>query len=116
MTSPDSSSTSVLAQTVSDQVYDGRWFDPTTRASMLAIRELTKPATGTVTVGCYKGNIFFLKLSESIAGSLYNEARARRARRALPPPARVSAPPAVALLFARARARSLAPSSRASLA
>ena len=40
---------------------------------MIAMRELTKPATGTVKVGCYKGNIFFLSLT-GVEGTLYNEA------------------------------------------
>ena len=40
---------------------------------MLAIKELTKHATGRVRVGCYKGNIFFLKLDKT-PHSLYNEA------------------------------------------
>lgn len=62
-----------LSKTVSDQVYDGRWFDPTTRASMLAIADLTKTATGTVHVECYKGHVLFLGM-ENIAASLYNEA------------------------------------------
>jgi len=62
-----------LGQLVSDQVYDGRWFDPATRSAMLAIAELTKTATGTVTVGCYKGNTFFESL-DGVAQSLYNEA------------------------------------------
>ena len=62
-----------LSALISDQVYDGRYFDPTTRAAFIAIQELTKPASGTVTVGAYKGNIFFLKL-EGVSGTLYNEA------------------------------------------
>lgn len=62
-----------LSALVSDQVYDGRWFDPATRASLLAIKDLTKTATGKVRVGAYKGNIFFLKLID-VAQSLYNEA------------------------------------------
>lgn len=62
-----------LSTTVSDQVYDGRWFDPTCRAAMLAINELTKPATGTVTLGCYKGNIFFISMT-GVAQTLYNMA------------------------------------------
>jgi len=55
-------------------VYDGRWFDPTTRAALIAIQELTKPATGSVKVGAYKGNIFFLGLEVDGQASLYNEA------------------------------------------
>ena len=45
------------------QIYDGRFFDPATTASLIAIQELTKTASGEVTIGCYKGNIFFLKLT-----------------------------------------------------
>ena len=61
-----------LSTTVSDQIYDGRWFDPATRAAMMAITELTKPASGTVTVGAYKGNIFFIGLKD-VKQSIYNE-------------------------------------------
>ena len=58
---------------ISDQIYDGRFFDPATKASLLAIQELTKFASGTVTLGAYKGNLFFLKLV-GVKASLYNEA------------------------------------------
>jgi argininosuccinate synthase len=58
---------------VSDQIYDGRFFDPATKAALGAIQELTKNASGTVTLGAYKGNLFFLKLT-GVAASLYNEA------------------------------------------
>jgi argininosuccinate synthase len=52
-----------LSATVSDQIYDGRWFDPATRAAMLAITELTKPATGIVTVnGAFVPIDFFVFL------------------------------------------------------
>jgi len=40
---------------------------------MVAIRELSKQATGKVTVGAYKGNIFFVKLVD-VQATLYNEA------------------------------------------
>jgi len=62
-----------LSGLVSDQIYDGRFFDPATKAALVAIQELTKPASGTIKVGVYKGNIFFLKL-EGVNQSLYNEA------------------------------------------
>ena len=62
-----------LSDLVSDQIYDGRWFDPTTIASMIAIKELTKHATGRVRVGAYKGNIFFVKM-DNVPHTLYNEA------------------------------------------
>jgi argininosuccinate synthase len=61
------------SKTVSDQLYDGRFFDPAATAALKCIQELTKTATGTVKVGCYKGNIFFLSLT-GVAASLYNEA------------------------------------------
>jgi len=62
-----------LSALVSDQIYDGRFFDPATTASLKAIQELTKTASGTVTVGAYKGHVHFLKLVD-VPASLYNEA------------------------------------------
>jgi argininosuccinate synthase len=62
-----------MSDLISDQLYDGRFFDPTSRAAFAAIQELTKHATGTVTVGAYKGNVHFIKLV-GVAASLYNEA------------------------------------------
>jgi argininosuccinate synthase len=58
---------------VSDQIYDGRFFDPVTTASIKAIQELTKHASGTVTVGAYKGNVHFISLKD-VSASLYNMA------------------------------------------
>ena len=62
-----------MSRLVSDQIYDGRYYDPTTTAAFAAIKELTKHAKGRVRVGAYKGNIFFLKLDQ-VPNSLYNEA------------------------------------------
>ena len=62
-----------LSKLVADQIYDGRYFDPVTRAAMTAIDVLAEPATGTVTLGLYKGNLLFLSMT-GCAGSLYNEA------------------------------------------
>mmetsp|Transcript_23090 Transcript_23090/g.58878 ORF Transcript_23090/g.58878 Transcript_23090/m.58878 type:complete len:435 (+) Transcript_23090:93-1397(+) len=62
-----------LSGLISDQIYDGRFFDPATTASLVAVKELTKHATGTVTVGAYKGHVHFLSLT-GVAASLYNEA------------------------------------------
>jgi argininosuccinate synthase len=61
-----------LSPLVSDQIYDGRYYDPATRAAMAAINSLAEPATGTVEVELYKGNIYFSKLTDCPA-SLYNE-------------------------------------------
>ena len=62
-----------LSRLVADQVYDGRYFDPATTAAMAAIDSLALPASATVKVGLYKGNVQFRGL-EDCAGSLYNEA------------------------------------------
>jgi len=62
-----------LSKLVADQIYDGRYFDPVTRAAMAAIGVMTEPANGAVTLGLYKGNLHFMRLSDCPA-SLYNEA------------------------------------------
>jgi argininosuccinate synthase len=61
-----------LSKLVADQVYDGRYFDPATAAAQAAIDVLAEPASGTVTVALYKGNILFNSLTDC-AGSIYNE-------------------------------------------
>jgi argininosuccinate synthase len=62
-----------LSKLVADQIYDGRYFDPVTQASRAAIGVFSAHATGTVSVGLYKGNILFQSLTGCKA-SLYNEA------------------------------------------
>lgn len=62
-----------LSNLVANQIYDGRYFDPATRAALAAINIFAKSATGTVQVGLYKGNIYFQKLNDCPA-SLYNPA------------------------------------------
>jgi argininosuccinate synthase len=64
-----------LSRIVADHIYDGRLFDPTVRAALSAIDVLSEPATGTVELGMYKGNLYFHSLKEC-PGSLYNEADA----------------------------------------
>ena len=61
-----------MSTVVSDQVYDGRYYDPATKAALAAIDVLAKPATGTVKLGLYKGNMLFHGLKNCKA-SLYNE-------------------------------------------
>eukprot|EP00418_Pyrodinium_bahamense_P014728 CAMPEP_0179124522 /NCGR_PEP_ID=MMETSP0796-20121207/58850_1 /TAXON_ID=73915 /ORGANISM="Pyrodinium bahamense, Strain pbaha01" /LENGTH=157 /DNA_ID=CAMNT_0020823189 /DNA_START=1 /DNA_END=471 /DNA_ORIENTATION=+ len=46
-----------LSGHVADQIYDGRYFDPSTRAAINAIWQLVEPANGTVKLGLYKGNM-----------------------------------------------------------
>merc|ERR1712050_470865 len=48
-----------LSKHVADQIYDGRYFDPSTRAALNAIWQLAEPATGTVKVGLFKGHCYF---------------------------------------------------------
>jgi len=61
-----------LSALVAGQIYDGRVYDPATSAAMQAVDVLARPASATVQVGLYKGNIYFRKLT-GCAGSLYNE-------------------------------------------
>merc|ERR1719159_643860 len=52
-----------LSRHVADQIYDGRYFDPSTRAAIGAIWQLAEPACGTVKIGLYKGHMHFLATS-----------------------------------------------------
>lgn len=61
-----------LSDFVAGQIYDGRYFDPSTNAAMKAIEFLARPASATVRVGLYKGNINFQKLTDCEA-SIYNQ-------------------------------------------
>ncbi|MEI6147925.1 MAG: argininosuccinate synthase [bacterium] len=62
-----------LSKVIADQIYDGRYFDPVTRAAMAAIDIMAASATATVKLGLYKGNLHFMSLTDC-AASLYNEA------------------------------------------
>merc|ERR1719321_2649743 len=53
-----------LSRHVADQIYDGRYFDPSTRAAISAIWQLAEPASGTVKIGLYKGHMNFHSLTE----------------------------------------------------
>jgi len=53
-----------LSEHVADQIYDGRYFDPSTRAAISAIWQLAEPASGTVKIGLYKGHMHFHALTE----------------------------------------------------
>jgi len=64
-----------LSKLIADQIYDGRAFDPATRAAQAAIESLAARASGTVELGLYKGNLFFQKLVD-VPHSLYSEADA----------------------------------------
>ena len=60
---------------VSNQIYDGRLFDPAPRAALVAIDQLAQNATGRIEFGLYKGSLFFQQLTDCPA-SLYNPADA----------------------------------------
>lgn len=62
-----------LSTLIANQTYDGRCYDPVTRAAQAAIDSLAEYASGTVTVGLYKGNIYFHSLTGCRA-SIYNAA------------------------------------------
>merc|ERR1712050_326316 len=62
-----------LSSHVSDQIYDGRYFDPSTRAAIAAIWQLAEPANGTVKIELFKGHMHFLSLSDC-PHSVYFEA------------------------------------------
>lgn len=61
-----------LSRVISDQIYDGRYFDTATKAAQAGINLLTASASGLVSLGLYRGNIFFNRMTE-IPASLYNE-------------------------------------------
>jgi argininosuccinate synthase len=64
-----------LSKLVSDQIYDGRLFDPAPRAALAAIDTLAANATARIELGLYKGNLLFQQLTDCPA-SLYNPADA----------------------------------------
>ena len=64
-----------LSRLVSDQIYDGRLFDPAPRAAIAAIDLMASRASGRIEFGLYKGNLLFRRLSDCPA-SLYNPADA----------------------------------------
>lgn len=62
-----------LSKLISDQIYDGRYYDPATVAARNAVDTLAQYADGTVTLRLYKGNIFFDALT-GCPHTIYNEA------------------------------------------
>ena len=62
-----------MSSLIADQIYDGRYFDPSTVAAKTAIDSLAQYATGRVSVVMYKENLYFQSLTDCPA-SIYNEA------------------------------------------
>jgi argininosuccinate synthase len=64
-----------LSRLIADEVYDGRLWEPASRAALAGVATLTELSHGTVRLGLYKGNIYFRELSDC-PHSLYNPADA----------------------------------------
>lgn len=63
--------------TISEQIYQGYWFDPATVAARALIDSFTKFMSAEVTVALYKGNVSFHAITPGSAPhSLYSEATA----------------------------------------
>lgn len=64
-----------VSRLVAEATYDGRLYDPASRAALGCVEVLSEHATGTVVLGLYRGNAFVQKLRD-IPASLYNPADA----------------------------------------
>ena len=62
-----------LSRLIAQQVYDGRYFDPSATAALAAVTSLAQHASGTVRIGLYKGNVYFYSLTDCPA-TIYNPA------------------------------------------
>ena len=61
---------SQMSELIAAQIYDGRYYDPATRAAKACVSSLAQNANGTVELGLYKGNMYFRSLTEC-PSSLY---------------------------------------------
>lgn len=57
---------------IAEQIYQGYWFDPATRACRDFVARFSGMATGTVTVSLYKGNVQYESVTDA-PHSLYSE-------------------------------------------
>jgi argininosuccinate synthase len=57
---------------ISEQIYQGYWFDPATQACRDFIERFSQMGTGTVTVSLYKGNVSYESITDA-PHSLYSE-------------------------------------------
>ena len=62
-----------LSRFIASQIYDGRFYDPSTEAAFSALNTFAQYANGTIVLGLYKGNILFESMTE-LTSSLYFEA------------------------------------------
>lgn len=61
-----------LSEFLSEQVYQGYFYDPASQAAMSAIKYIASLVSGTVYVKLYKGNVFYRKI-EKAPHSIYSE-------------------------------------------
>lgn len=66
---------SFLSQTLAEQIYQGYWYDTASQAVRAAVANFSELATGTIKVGCYKGNVVFLAATD-VPHCLYSESAA----------------------------------------
>jgi argininosuccinate synthase len=64
-----------LSQMLSEQIYQGYWFDAGSEAAKAAVAGFARFATGTIKIDLYKGNIVFAG-AEDVPNCLYSEAAA----------------------------------------
>lgn len=64
-----------LSLLIAKQIYQGYWFDLTTKMALGAVAHIANLATGTITVTLYKGNILFQSATDA-PHSLYSEENA----------------------------------------
>lgn len=61
-----------LSGFLSEQIYQGYFYDPASQAAMSAVKYISSLISGTVYVKLYKGNVFYQKI-EDARHSLYSE-------------------------------------------
>lgn len=61
-----------VSEFISEQIYQGYWFDTATQAAWKLVEHLNQLATGTISVSLYKGQVSFHSASEA-PHSLYSE-------------------------------------------
>ena len=49
----------LISKTISNQIYEGYWFDLATTSALHALEPIISLATGTITLKLHKGNVFF---------------------------------------------------------
>jgi argininosuccinate synthase len=74
-----------LSDLVSNQIYDGRYFDPATTAAMAAIDVFAEHATAKVELGLYKGNMYSRALTDCPASLYFPEHASMEASDGLSP-------------------------------